>query len=233
MGSDLKDGVQVERSGKKAAGYSKRVIALFILCVALLLIGITVQAKFKTGGNVRENPAKNYRIPQPSGFAELASSMRRDRKTAAPQPVSQDRHEPGTRKIIIEGTKKESKESVIRPVITLPRYYSNKDDAQAASQLRTLKMQALSAKPVVDDFQPEKMDRNNAPVQGNNNTNVMRSNTAPQIMDSSAMAARGREQNPDPNGQAGKQDFLRGTNGGGSLTPQGYSASLPVPQQFP
>jgi type IV secretion system protein VirB10 len=37
----------------------------------------------------------------------------------------------------------------------------------------------------------------------------------------------------DANGQAQKRDFLRGANGGGSLTPQGYSNNLPVPQQFP
>jgi type IV secretion system protein VirB10 len=40
-------------------------------------------------------------------------------------------------------------------------------------------------------------------------------------------------QAPDANGQVQKQDFLRGTKGGGALIPQGYSGSLPVPQQFP
>jgi hypothetical protein len=58
-----------------------------------------------------------------------------------------------------------------------------------------------------------------------------------QIMDFASLAGLtqqgGAGQNPDPNGQGGKQNFLRGTDGGGSMTPQGYSASLPFPQQFP
>ena len=55
---------------------------------------------------------------------------------------------------------------------------------------------------------------------------------APSVLDSSMMAALMQQgQKPDPNGQTGKIDFLR--NSGNSLTPQGYSASLPVPQQFP
>jgi Type IV secretory pathway, VirB10 components len=37
----------------------------------------------------------------------------------------------------------------------------------------------------------------------------------------------------DPNGQAQKQNFLRGADGGSSLTPQGYSRNIPIPQQFP
>jgi type IV secretion system protein VirB10 len=227
MADDLKNSVQVEQSEKKAAGYSKRIIAVFILCVALLLFGITIQAKFNPGGGNREDPAKNYRIPQPSGFAELASSMRRDRKPEAPQPASPDKPESRTQRIVIEGTGKE-KEIVTRPAPARPGYGSNRDDAQAASQLRTLKMQALTAKPIVDGFQPEKTG---------SGANVTRENsgTAPQVMDSAAMAAFAQQgqagQNPDPNGQAGKQNFLR--SGGGSMTPQGYSASLPVPQQFP
>ena len=223
-------GVQAARREKKAAGYSKRVIGVFLLCVAALLCGITLQAKFNPGGGGREDPAKNYRIPQASGFAELAAGMRRDRKQTASQPVSSDRPEPRTQRIVIEGTMgKETKETVTRPTLTLPRYRSNKDDAQAASRLRALKMQALAAKPVVDDFQPEKMD--NTSTQGNNNANT---STTPQFMDSSMAAALAQGgQNPDPNGQTGKQNFLRGNSGGGSLTPQGYSANLPVPQQFP
>ncbi|MDR1508634.1 MAG: TrbI/VirB10 family protein [Synergistaceae bacterium] len=215
--------VQVGRSGKEAKGYSKRIIAVFILGVAVLLFGITVQAKFKSG-DVREDPAKNYRIPQPSGFAELAASMRRDRNSA-PQAVSSDKPEPQTRRIVIERT---VKEPVTRPVPTLPRYSSNRDDAQMASQLRTLKMQALTAKPVVDDFQPEKFGSPNTAADRGSDASAM-----PRIMDSAAMAALAQQQAPDPNGQAGKQNFLRGGNGGGSMTPQGYSASLPVPQQFP
>jgi type IV secretion system protein VirB10 len=236
--SDLKNGVQVEQSKKKTTGYSNRIIIVFLLCVALLLFGITMQAKFSSSGGDREDPAKNYRIPQPSGFAELASSMRRDRigkpdTESVVQYVSSDRPEPRIQRIVIGGTGKGNKEPAARPI--LPRYRSNKDDAQAASQLRTLKLQALAAKPVVDGFQPEKMT---------DDATARENNATPQIMDSSVMAAlaqgqSGAGQNSDPNGQTGKQNFLRGNDGGGSLTPQGFLADLadlanfPVPQQFP
>jgi type IV secretion system protein VirB10 len=186
-----------------------------------------MQAKFNPSGGRLEEPEKNYRVPQASGFAELASSMRRDRR-AAVQFVSPDSPEPRTQRIIIEGTGKERKESVPRQALL--RYRSNKDDAQAANQLRTLKMQALAAKPVIDDFQPEKTGS----VQGDNvNTAGNNAGSAPQMMDSAMMAALAQGQagqNSDPNGQTGKQNFLRGS--GASLTPQGYSANFPVPQQF-
>jgi type IV secretion system protein VirB10 len=54
-------------------------------------------------------------------------------------------------------------------------------------------------------------------------------------MDSEAMAAllRQQGQGQDQNDQEGKQNFLRGADGGGSMTPQGYSDSLPEPQRFP
>jgi type IV secretion system protein VirB10 len=231
MADELKHGVQAAQSEKKTTGYSKRIIVVFLLCVALLLFGITMQAKFNSSGGSREDPAKNYRMPQPSGFAELASSMRRDRPDKKPvvQFVSPDSPEPRTQRIVIEGTGKGRKEPVPRPA--LPRYRSNKDDAQAATQLRTLKMQALATKPLVDDFQPEKMD--NASAQENTRGN---SAATSQIVDSSVIAALAQGQagqNSDPNGQTGKQNFLRGNSGGGSLTPQGYSANFPVPQQFP
>ena len=100
-----------------------------------------------------------------------------------------------------------------------------------------MKIQALTASPVVENF---KIDGNEEAREGTVITGGSASMTpdSREIMDSVSLAALMRQQggagqNPDPNGQAGKQNFLRGTNGGGSMTPQGYSASLPVPQQFP
>jgi type IV secretion system protein VirB10 len=95
-------------------------------------------------------------------------------------------------------------------------------------------MQALVAKPVVEDF---KLDSNEvadmgSKAQARNNTTIEQPQ---QIMDSSAMAALTQQQGqaPDQNNQAGKRNFLRGASGGGSMTPQGYSDSLPEPQRFP
>ncbi|MDR0653538.1 MAG: hypothetical protein LBG12_09575, partial [Synergistaceae bacterium] len=228
-------GPQLERSEKKTKGYSRRVIAVFILCVALLLFGITMQAKFKQDGNVREDTRKNYRAPQPSGFAELANEMRRDRRpvqtivsAVSVEPVK----EPARRVISIGRRVAEPK--VITP--SLPRYYSNRDDAQAASQLRMMKIQALTAKPVVEDFkQEENSGTGQSAVNSVSGVQGNAGQSSPMIMDSAAMAALLQQQgeSEDPNGQAGKQNFLRGSGGGGSMTPQGYSDSLPVPQQFP
>jgi type IV secretion system protein VirB10 len=133
---------------------------------------------------------------------------------------------------------------VAEPRITapvLPRYYSNRDDAQAASQLRMMKIQALTAKPVVEDFRQDGNGGGNDAGQrassGAPGTPSNVGQSSPMIMDSASMAALMQQgqtgHNPDPNGQDGKQNFLRGGNGGGSMTPQGYSDSLPVPQQFP
>jgi type IV secretion system protein VirB10 len=118
------------------------------------------------------------------------------------------------------------------PLPYFPRYYSDKNDAQAASTLRTLKLQALTAKPVVEGFQPENGTDTAAPSNGLNRT--ARDNIQPSVMDSANLAAlTQQEQMPDANGQGQKQDFLRGAKGGGSFTPQGYSENLPVPRQFP
>jgi hypothetical protein len=103
-----------------------------------------------------------------------------------------------------------------------------------------MKLQALTAKPVVDDF----LENTNSSSAQESSTNIARNNAGAtsQIMDSASMMAAlaqgqaGAGGNTDPNGQIGKQNFLRGSNGGGSLTPQGYLASsayFPVPQQFP
>jgi type IV secretory pathway VirB10-like protein len=222
-------GVTVERSDKRAAGYSKRIIAVFILFIAAVLFGVTMQAKFNIGGGGVKDPAKNYRIPQPSGFAELAASMRRGRKPEAAALVSSGRPEPSAQRIVIEGAGKEP-----RPAPARPRYFSNKDGARAAGQLRTLKIQALAAKPVADGFQPEKTGGGAAYGNSGTGAEAGGSGEAPQILDPSALAALIQQGlNTDPGGQKEKQNFLRGANGGGSLTPQGYSENLPVPRRFP
>ena len=223
------NGPTVERSEKKTRRYGKRIIWAFIAFVAIVLFCVATQAKFNKTGYSREETGRDYRAPQPSGFAELAAGMRRDRKTPEPEPAQEQK----IQKIVIEG---ERRPSIQQPLPYIPRYYSDKDDAQAASTLRTLKLQALTAKPVIEDFKMESGERARSGNESISPPNVSGMDGNPAIMDSANLAAllrQGQEQAPDANGQAQKQDFLRGANGGGSLTPQGYSDSLPVPQQFP
>jgi type IV secretion system protein VirB10 len=226
MDSDLKNGVHVERSEKKTNSYSRRIIIFCALALGLLIFFIAARADFGRGGGPEES-SKNYRAPQPSGFAEMAAGMRRDRRPIQTAVSTEPVREPAKRRIVIERRAAEP-----RPAAPLlPRYYSNRDDAQAASQLRMMKIQALTAKPVAEDFKQE--ESGSVSVAPGIQANAGQS--SPVIMDSAAMAALVRQQGqtPDANGQAQKQDFLRGANGGGSLTPQGYSENLPVPQQFP
>jgi type IV secretion system protein VirB10 len=231
-------GLQVERSGKQAHGYSRRVVIFFLFAVAVLICLITMQARFNLGGNAANVPDKNYRAPQASGFAELAESMRRDRRPIQVVQPSRDVPEPRTQRIVIDGTRETREPQHTQPA--LPGYYSNKDDAQAASTLRTLKIQALTAKPIADDFKDGTGEKGAGGNEAAGGAGAM--SAAPsagqraQVMDSAAMAALMQQQSgaqADQNGQERKMDFLRGSDGGGSMTPQGYSASLPVPQQFP
>jgi type IV secretory pathway VirB10-like protein len=226
------NGPHVERSDKQTHAYSGRIVLFVLLCVAILIGAITLQARFKIGGNSPDVTDKNYRAPQPSGFAEMAAEMRRDRldkrqvQAARPSP---DARGPRTQKIVIEEARETRAPQYTQPA--LPRYYSNRDDAQAASTLRTLKMQALAAKPIAEDFKKEVTAGGSGSAEA-----ASQGGQARQVMDSASMAALMRQQDdgqPDLNRQAEKMDFFRGANGGASMTPQGYSASLPLPQQFP
>jgi type IV secretion system protein VirB10 len=232
MENENKSGPNVGQSGKKTKRYGKRIIWAFIAFVAIVLFCIATQANFNNNGYSREDTGRDYRAPQPSGFAELAAGMRRDRKTPELEPVPT--REPKIQKIVIEGERRHPAQSYLPPA---PRYYSDRNDAQAANTLRTLKLQALTAKPVIEDFKMESgADNTNAGGKGAVSPNSFGTGGNPAIMDSANLAAllqQGQAQASDANGQTQKQDFLRGANGGGSFTPQGYSDSLPVPQQFP
>jgi type IV secretion system protein VirB10 len=233
------DGPNVAKSDKETKHYGKRVIFLFILGIAALLFLITAQAMFN-----RVNPSpegeKNYRAPRQEGFAELAAGMRSDRQKPAEKSEPVRRTEAGTRQEPAREPEKTPEKGARRIIIRraerpapLQRYYSNTHDAQAASTLRTLKLQALAAKPLVDDFSPQESGGGNASLNaagsssGTGNTGL----GGARVIDAAAMAAIATQENtPDANMQAQKMDFLR--SGGGSLTPRGYSENLPIPQQF-
>jgi type IV secretion system protein VirB10 len=225
-------GPRVERSGKETRRFGKRIIFVFLFCLAGVIVAINMQVRFKRGDFSDIGTVKNYRIPPASGFAELAASMRSDRKGApvsTPEPPSRDVR---TQRIVIEG-RREQRTIPIQPVMS--RYSSNNDDAQLARTLRTMKIQAITAKPVVENFKVDAIEEGGAPSQDESGSSGQgRLRAASPANDTAAMAALMRQgQSQDPNGQDGKGNFLRGAEGGGSLTPQGYSANLPVPQQFP
>ncbi|MDR1483040.1 MAG: TrbI/VirB10 family protein [Synergistaceae bacterium] len=241
--SPRKTGPGIARSEKETRGYGKRIILVFLLSVGAVIALITFQTKFKIGDLSDENPMKNYRIPPATGFAELAASMRRDRQVERVVETIRQPSRNRTQRVVIEGKREKSGKPEILPVRTVPvrpvppRYYSNNDDAQLAQTLRTLKLQAITAKPIIENFDVEGSDVKGTQPQPQNQgvSGVMAdlSNMSRQITESAAMAALTQQQGQpqDPNGQAGKQSFLR--DGGGSMTPQGYSESLPLPQRFP
>jgi type IV secretory pathway VirB10-like protein len=235
-----KSGPRIERSDKETRKYGRRIILVFLLAVASVIGMITFQAKFKTGNSEGGGAAKNYRTPPATGFAELAASMRRDRQaagTAKPEPPSRDVK---TQRIVIEGKTEDKPEARALPARpSLPRYRSDNDDAQLARTLRTMKIQALTARPAVENFKAEESEsggqRRDEPEPANlGQAGLISAASLSPPSDPSALAALMRQgQTPDPNGQTQKQNFLRGSDGGGSMTPQGYSENLPVPRQFP
>jgi type IV secretion system protein VirB10 len=215
QGENQNNGVQVERDTRKAKGYSKRIIAWGIFGVFALIALITSQAHFGAP-NVIQTQEKPLRAPQGADFAILAASVRNDRasRPVAPTPPNSTAAAP---------LLKEPEARVVQSRSRLP-YQSNQDDAQAAGQLRTMKVQALTAKPVAEGFDTNeiKQEAITAPV--------MRVDNNGRVLDSGTMLAQGQ---PDPNGQAKKREFLRGDNGGAAFMPQDYSQNVPLPQQFP
>lgn len=228
-------GPQVVMGRKKTMFFSRRVIFAFVFFILLLIGGITLQSDFAKDVGGANRQEKNYRMPQQSGFSELATSMRLDKMDKKPVEAPQTPPDPATPRETTTVIVHQAQPAA--PVLpSVPRYYSNKDDAQAANTLRTLRLQALTAKPVVEDFgvfgrsggAASSASGSAAPVESGNGT----------ISDAATMAAllgqgAAGQSGQDPNGQGQKLSFLRGSQGGGSMTPQGYSQNLPIPQQFP
>lgn len=227
-GEDIrrKSGPQVARSNKETRHYTKRIIFVFIISVAVLIAMITAQTHYKRSDQRAPEREKNYRSPQPSGFAELAAEMRRDRSSAQTEVPSGKRGSEETQKIIVSGA---TGKKVLKPA---PAYYSDRNDAQSANTLRTLKLQALASKSVVENFEPPQNKETKSSQEYEVSTTASAADGATSIMDSASLAALMQQgQQNDPNGQSAKMDFLRSSGGG--LTPQGYSSALPMPQQFP
>ena len=228
----LNGGPKIERSEKETKKYGKRIIFVFLLGVGAVILLINAQARFRPGGGAGEDAPKNYRTPPSAGFAELAASMRRDRRPVqviSPGVISRDAQNSGARRVIIEGRPETGKIAALHPA---PRYYSNNDDAQLARTLRTMKAQAITARPVVENFNADESRETQASsiISGGSGATGRGINIDPAVI---AALARQEEEYQDTNGQVRKQNFLRGADGGGSFTPQGYSANLPAPQQFP
>jgi type IV secretion system protein VirB10 len=222
--TDENAGVKVQRSEKHTNSHSRRIILVFILLVGAILLLVTAQARFNMGGLSGTEGTKTYRTPPASGFAELAASMRSDRRPVIAPAAPDER----TQRIVIEGKSGEAL-TTVRPYA--PQYYSREEDAQLARTLRTMKIQAITARPLAENF---KIEENGNPSRGETVTNPGRFVTSSPAADPTAMTgALGQGQTQDPNGQTAKQDFLRAADGAASLTPQGYSESVPFPQQFP
>jgi hypothetical protein len=208
----------------------KRVIFLFIFGIGALLCLVTAQARFN-----RINPSpegeKDYHAPRQEGFAELAAGMRGDRRKPAEKPERTERRIPEeARREPEKAPEKPARTLIIRTAerpVSPPRYHSNNDDAQAASTLRTLKLQALAAKPLVEDFNPKEDDGGRASLRIDGlSSGIANTSSGGAAIDAAAMAAITQQGGaPDANMQARKMDFLR--TEGGSLTPQGYSENLP------
>lgn len=228
---EVTQGPQVIDSKKKTKHFSKRVILFFVLAMGGIIGTIGMQSRFSTVITGATTQERNYIPPRQENFAELAAGMRQDRKPM--QVVAAPAAEPEKQPQRIVMPDKPMPQPTRGP---LPRYYSNKDDAQAANTLRTLRLQALTAKPVVEDF----ARKGTAPASASGSVpnatvaGASGSGDGGLMPDPSMIAALMRQPTgaQDQNSQQGKHDFLRASSGGRAATPQGYSQNIPLPRQF-
>ena len=225
-------GPKVVTSGKKVKHFSKRIIGVTLFLFAGIIAAITFQAHFNPVAEVTRQE-RTYHPPQQAAFADLAASMRQDRankipvqvENVAPQPAPEKQPQ----KIVIEDRRPAQPTRA-----PLPRYHSNQNDAQAANMLRDMRLKALTAKPVVDDFARMDVAASTPRSGGSEGMNGGLGADGGFNFDPTTLSALMQQQpgQQDANGQNQKQNFLRGKDGGGALTPQGYSESLPIPRQF-
>lgn len=94
-------GPQVVQNSKKTKRYTKRSIAAFIIGVGALIAFVTMQTEFLINGSASEKQDRNYRMPQPEGFVDLAASMRHDRKPLQMPPTTPVPESPKERQRIV------------------------------------------------------------------------------------------------------------------------------------
>lgn len=176
-----KVGPQVARSSKETRRYTKRVIFVFIICVAVLIAVITAQTHYKREDTRVPEREKSYRAPQPSGFAELAVGLRRERVSVQAEVKRESEETQGV--IVTRATER-------KLIVPAASYYSDRNDAQGANTLRTLKLQALTSRPEVENFELKRNDEAGVSQQRTAVANTTTSTSGiPSVMDSSALAA--------------------------------------------
>ena len=233
--------VQSEKKNKK---YSKRVVFVFIFGVAVLIFAIALQADFQknqTGDRGRDAPIRPGDHNQFVGF--LLNLQRQANQRVLPDPVVEDVPLPElpafSPPLPPPGPNVVQANVVPRERRPRQRYYSNTNNASAAAMLREMKTSAILGRPEVQDFtrnrsvQTASETQQQAP-QGQDMM-VRAASDVPPIDFSTALAALqgGAGGVPvDPGGVMQKENFMYGGGGGGSRTPQGYSTSVPLPQQF-
>jgi len=239
--------VQSKETNKK---YTKRLVFVFIVLVAVLIFTIAFQADFKVqqkGQAQREPP---IRTGDENQFASFLMNLQRQANVRRPTPPPPVVVEPATpvtpaEQVVIH-VPDSPRENVIRAIIVKreqpQRYYSTQTDASAASMLRELKTNAILGNPEVKNFIRDG-DRANQASQASvgQDMTIRAVNDVQQMPDFTAMLASMQDQGgiagggnalTNPSGVRQKENFLWASSGGSSRTPQGYSTNIPIPQQF-
>jgi type IV secretion system protein VirB10 len=216
--NDTQQGPIINRDKRVTKPYSKRIIFFGLLFIAAVIFIIGTQAQKSIDSNKVEQ-TRVFDAPR-RDFASMAAEFQASARRPDPPP-------PEIRQEIIYISPPEERtvQVVAPPPPPQPprrRYYSNQGDRQAADQLKMMNIQAIMTPPKVDGFGEEKtasdggMPQRTQHVQGG--------------IDPALLAGLLQQGEGDPNRQAQKADFLR--NEGATLTHQGYSENIPIPQQF-
>lgn len=219
--------VQSEKSNKK---HSKQAIFVFIAIVGLIIFTIAFRADFDASGQRQQLREPSVRVGDENQFVGFLMGLQRDadsRRVPAPQPVAPPVYVPAP-----------AEDNVIRAQVVTrqrrrreapQRFYSDPRSAQAAAMMHEMKVQAIFSTPEVSGF-------------ANQGAGVTQAaQTPPQDMTSAPLDLGSLIASFGGGGGTGwdapshvqrQENFLRGATGGGSLTPQGYSPHIPIPQQF-
>ena len=221
--SDLSDTSQKvlteERSTKKN---SKRLLFALIAVVGVILFLVLLQAdNSEQQKRAQEQKDARVRGSNDSSFLDAlsrmqadAAKMRQKPKPELPQPTAKGQD----RTILIRQQRQPDPPKTYAPSPTV---------RQASDQMRNMRMAAISSKSSIQGF--NEVGKQSGQADQSSQSGSSRG-------DSMALLAAQQGGNPgeapyeDFNKQMHKEEFLRGK--AASLTPQGYSANLPLKQQF-
>ena len=218
--NESQGGPIIDRDKHVTKPYSKRIIFFGLLLIAAVIFIIASQAQKNNEMN-RAEQSRTYDAPK-RDFASMAAEFQASARKPAPIIQPEVKQEI----IYINPPEEKAVRVVATPTPPKRKYYSNQEDKQAAGQLRMINTQAIMNPPKADGFGEDRI----VSAAGGMQQQAPQQNDQIGGIDPALLAGLLQQGESDPNRQAQKADFLRSS--GASLTHQGYSDNIPIPQQF-